>query len=76
MSNTKRIDFLATRQNLILIRLDRYAVSRNIPPGSLRRFLTGTWSPTPGGKYQFIVDTLRKDGYLAEVEDVEIDQAA
>lgn len=64
-----QIDFAATRHNMRLIRLARYAAERGITLPLLDRVLRGKYPWTSGEKYKHVIDTLRADGYLVEIPD-------
>lgn len=64
-----KIDFEATRHNMRLLRIGRYAAERGIPIGTLTRILAGNYGDFKGPKYHRVLDILRADGYLVEVPD-------
>ena len=67
MEIAMQIDFKATRHNMRMIRLSVYAEERGIAEPTLRRILADNYGPHRGEKYQAVIDTLRRDGFLVEV---------
>ena len=71
-----KIDFMATRKNLEIFKLNKLALSEGFSPETVRQVVNEVYACPNGPKAMAVIAMLRRRGFLVEVEDDSQSQAA